>query len=187
MPALKATTGMPAAMAFLTAGASAGGSGRVTAMPSTLLSIALWIRLAWLPEDGSDEYLRVTLSLAAAALAPFWMMSQNVSPGAPWVTMAMVRCGVLAVAVLSADFLPPLLEHAATRRITAASNAISRYLRSPVMALPLVCRPSPSRRGAGPLAGSSLDRVVTWRPGAPAPARRSGVRCAFPPPVQRLS
>src|SRR5689334_15831602 len=70
MPALNATTGIPAAMAFFTAGSRAGGSGRVTARPSTLLSIALWIRLAWLAEVGSDEYLRVTLSFAAAAWAP---------------------------------------------------------------------------------------------------------------------
>src|ERR671937_3057992 len=97
MPALNATTGIPAASAFFTAGSSAGGSGRVTAMPSTLLSMALWIRFAWLPDVGSDEYLSVTLSFAEAALAPFRMMSQNVSPGAAWVTMANVMCGVFAV------------------------------------------------------------------------------------------
>ena len=81
MPALNATTGMPAAIAFRTAPASAGGSGRVTAMPSTLLSIALWIRVACLPESGSAEYFRSTLSLLAAAWAPLRMMSQKVSPG----------------------------------------------------------------------------------------------------------
>src|SRR6266550_5686034 len=97
MPALKATTGMPAAMAFFTTGAIAGGSGRVTAIPSTLLSMALWTRLAWLPDDGSDEYLSVTLSLAEAASAPLRMMSQKVSPGAAWVTMAKVMRGVLAL------------------------------------------------------------------------------------------
>src|SRR5919202_840812 len=97
MPALNATTGMPACSAFLIAGIKAGGSGMVTASPSTLLSIADWIRLACLPESGSDEYLNVTLSLAAAAWAPLRMMSQNVSPGAPWVTMAMVMFGVLAL------------------------------------------------------------------------------------------
>src|SRR6266566_8777441 len=110
MPALKETTGMPAAMAFFIAGSSAGGSGRVTAIPSTLLSIALWIRLAWLPDDGSDEYLNVTLSFAAAAWAPFRMMSQNVSPGAPCVTIAIVMLGVFAFPALSgleaaSDFL----------------------------------------------------------------------------------
>src|SRR5438270_1535518 len=97
MPALNATTGMPAAIAFLTTGSSAGGSGRVTASPSTLLSIARWIRLALLAEVGSDEYLSVTLSLPAAAWAPLRMMSQNVSPGAAWVTIAKVICGVLAL------------------------------------------------------------------------------------------
>ena len=96
MPAFSATTGIPAAMAFFTAGIRAGGSGRVTAIPSTLLSMALWIRFAWLPDDGSDEYFRSTLSFAAAALAPFWMMSQKVSPGAPWVIIATVIFGVSA-------------------------------------------------------------------------------------------
>jgi hypothetical protein len=52
MPALNATTGMPAAMAFFTAGAMAGGSGSVTAMPSTLLSMALWMSVACLPSRG---------------------------------------------------------------------------------------------------------------------------------------
>src|ERR671937_370724 len=97
MPSLRATAGMPAAMAFFTVGASAGGSGRGTAMPSTFLSMALWIRVACLPESGSEEYLSVTLSLAAAAWAPLRMMSQKVSLGAPWVTIAMVIFGVLAL------------------------------------------------------------------------------------------
>ena len=50
-------------------------------MASTLASIALWIRVACLPESGSDEYWNLTLSLAAAASAPLRMMSQKVSPG----------------------------------------------------------------------------------------------------------
>src|ERR671931_2437522 len=121
MPALKATTGMPAAMAFCTVGPIAFGSGRVTAMPSTLLSMALWIRVACFPESGSEEYLSVTLSLAAAASAPLRMMSQKVSLGAPWVTMAMVMFGVLALPALadwafSSAFLPPELEQAAAAR-----------------------------------------------------------------------
>ena len=40
--------------------------------------------------SGSLEYLSVTLSLAAAAVAPARMMSQNVSPGAAWVIIAIV-------------------------------------------------------------------------------------------------
>src|SRR6266550_6628306 len=136
MPALKATTGMPAAIAFFTAGSIAGGSGRVTAIPSTLLSMALWIRLAWLPDDGSDEYLSVTLSLPEAASAPFRMMSQNVSPGAAWVIMANVMCGVLALPALiwlelSSAFLPPELLQAAAasaRAITAAAHLALRDL-----------------------------------------------------------
>src|SRR6266545_4036064 len=129
MPALNATTGMPAAMAFFTAGMSAGGSGSVTAMPSTLLSMALWIRLAWLPDDASDEYLKVTLSFAEAASAPLRMMSQNVSPGAPWVTMAIVMRGVVALPaetppVSSSDFLPPVLLHAAPASARIAISAV---------------------------------------------------------------
>src|SRR5512132_3046808 len=81
MPALKATTGMPASTAFFTAGASVAGVGRVTAMPSTLASIALWIRVACLLASGSAEYWNLMLSLAAAAWAPLRMMSQKVSPG----------------------------------------------------------------------------------------------------------
>src|SRR6266568_7074997 len=117
MPVLNATAGMPAAMAFFTAGPIAGGSGRVNAMPSTLLSMALWMRLAWLPELGSDEYFSVTLSFAAAAFAPLRMMSQNVSPGAAWVIIANVMCGVFAVPAAiwleaCSAFLPPEPLHA---------------------------------------------------------------------------
>src|SRR5215211_2943149 len=115
MPALKATTGMPASMAFWTAGAIAGGSGRVTAMASTLASIALWIRVACLPESGSAEYWNLTLSLAAAASAPLRMMSQKVSPGAPWVIMATVISGVFALPALGpAAGVAPVDSHGAS-------------------------------------------------------------------------
>src|SRR3954467_10603621 len=119
MPALNATTGIPAAIAFFTAGAIAGGSGNVTAIPSTLESIADWIRFAWLPDAGSDEYFNVTLSLAAAAAAPLRIMSQNVSPGAPCVTIAIVIFGVFALPAAAppappvSAFFPPVLLHAA--------------------------------------------------------------------------
>jgi hypothetical protein len=147
MPALKAITGMAASMAFFTVGAIAGGSGRVTAMPSTLLSIALWMRVACFPESGSEEYLSVTLSLAAAAWAPLRMMSQNVSLGAPWVTMAIVMFGVLAlpalaVWVFSSDFLPPeLLQAAAARSSITVTTASRGWCRSRVMACLSVWRP----------------------------------------------
>src|SRR5689334_12119988 len=126
---------MPAAIAFFTTGSSAGGSGRVIAMPSTLLSIALWIRLAWLPDDGSDEYFSVTLSFAAAAFAPLRMMSQKVSPGAAWVTIAIVIFGVLALpaaappAACSSAFLPPVLLQppAATTRPTTRAATATRF------------------------------------------------------------
>src|SRR5919107_2142991 len=133
MPALNDTTGMPAAIAFLIVGTSAGGSGMVTAMPSTLLSIADWIRVACLPESGSEEYFKVTLSLADADSAPLRMMSQNVSPGAACVIMAIVMGGVLALpavmpAALSSAFLPPepLQAPAATARPMARTTAVIR-------------------------------------------------------------
>src|SRR5262249_60925236 len=47
-PALNMTTGIPAATAFLIVGQMAAGLGSVTAMPSTLLLIASWIRVACL-------------------------------------------------------------------------------------------------------------------------------------------
>ena len=53
MPALNMTTGMPAALAFWIAGHSAPGTGSVTAMPSTWLLIASWIRLACFVGSGS--------------------------------------------------------------------------------------------------------------------------------------
>src|SRR4029450_3760204 len=102
MPALKATTGMPASTAFFTVGAIAGGSGGGTGMGSTLEAIAFWIRVACFPESGSEEYWNLTLSLAAAASAPLRMMSQNVSPGAPWVTIWTVISGVLGCPAVAA-------------------------------------------------------------------------------------
>src|SRR4051812_27265397 len=169
MPALNATTGMPAAMAFLTAGSSAGGSGRVTAIPSTLLSMALWMRLAWLPDDGSDEYLKVTLSLPAAVCAPFRMMSQKVSPGAPCVTMAMVICGVFAFpadppAVPCSAALPPdLLQAPAVTRTPRTRTAAAVRLAWLNMSRLRCCRPT---------------RHAVWPPGGTRPSssgRRRGV------------
>ena len=90
------TTGMPAALAFWMVGHSAPGLGSVTAMPSTLLLIASSISWACLVGSGSLEYFSVMLSLAAAAVAPDLMMSQNVSPGEAWVIIATVKCFVLA-------------------------------------------------------------------------------------------
>ena len=49
------TTGIPAATAFLIVGQMAAGLGSVTAMPSTLLLIADWIRVACLVGSGSLE------------------------------------------------------------------------------------------------------------------------------------
>jgi hypothetical protein len=90
------TTGMPAALAFLMLGHSAPGLGSVTAMPSTLLLIASSISWACWVGSSLLEYFSVMLSLAAAAIAPCRMMSQNVSPAAAWVIIATVKCFVLA-------------------------------------------------------------------------------------------
>ena len=167
MPALKATTGMPASMAFCTAGAIAGGSGRVTAMPSTLASIALWIRVACLPESGSAEYWNLTLSLAAAASAPLRMMSQKVSPGAPWVIMATVISGVfawpaLAPAAGASSCLPPVsLQAAAASSSTASSATRIGCLRSWIIQIHL-----------------SAWSCLQWGRGRVAPASRSCCRRA---------
>ena len=90
------TIGIPAALAFATSGQMAAGSGSVTAMPLTRLLIASWIRLACWVGSSLLEYLKLMLSLLAAAVAPALMMSQKVSPGAAWVIMAKVYRGVLA-------------------------------------------------------------------------------------------
>src|SRR5207245_10670390 len=89
-PALNMTTGIPADTACLIVGHSAPGLGSVTAMPLTWLLIALVISAACLVGSGSEEYLSVMLSLAAAAFAPLRILSQKVSPGAAWVIMATV-------------------------------------------------------------------------------------------------
>jgi hypothetical protein len=157
MPALKATTGMPASMAFFTAGPIAGGSGRVTAMASTLASIAFWIRVACFPESGSEAYWNLTLSLAAAASAPLRMMSQKVSPGAAWVTIWTVISGVFACpafapAAGASSCLPPVSLQAAAASSTSASSATRRgCLRSWIMRstflLGVPCEgPGPGRR-----------------------------------------
>jgi hypothetical protein len=44
IPELKVSTGIPAAVAFLMVGMSASGVTRVVAMPSTLESMAFWMR-----------------------------------------------------------------------------------------------------------------------------------------------
>jgi len=59
-------------------------------MPSTSLSTAFWISVAWPTACGSLEYFRVMLSLAAAAWAPALILSQKVSPGVSWVIIAIV-------------------------------------------------------------------------------------------------
>ena len=62
-------------------------------MPSTWLSIAFWISVACLPESGSLEYFSSMPCCSAACSAPARIRSQNVEPGASWVTIAMVKLG----------------------------------------------------------------------------------------------
>ena len=62
----------------------------VVAMPSTLESTAFWISVACLAGSGSLEYFSVMPVSLAACWAPALILSQKVSPGVSWVTMAMV-------------------------------------------------------------------------------------------------
>src|SRR6478736_91941 len=64
--------------AFFTVGIRASGVTSVVAMPSTLESIAFWIRTACLVASGSEEYFRVEPVSLAAWLAPDLIRSQNV-------------------------------------------------------------------------------------------------------------
>ncbi len=104
-PALMATTGMPASTAFCTTGPSAAGSGSVTMMPSTLLSMAFWINVACSGTWPDPAYRNSTLSLSAASWAPLWICDQKASLAAPWVTIAMFSrspSGAAALLVLRA-------------------------------------------------------------------------------------
>src|SRR5664280_1406478 len=127
-PALNIVTGIPAATAFLITAPREPVLGSVTAIPSTFLSMAAWTSWACLAASGSLEYWRSTLSLAAPASAPLRTMSQNVSPGAWWVIIAMVIFGVLASAALAPPVsfvavLPPAEEHAARENAVAMDAA----------------------------------------------------------------
>ena len=89
-PGLNATTGIPASAAFFATGITASGLDRVTAMPSTLLSIAFCTSVACSGPCSLFEYFRAMPWFAAAASAPARILSQNVSPAASWVIIAMV-------------------------------------------------------------------------------------------------
>ena len=89
MPAFRATVGMPASAAFA-ARADRVRAGKGDGDPSTSLSIAFCTSVACSPASGSLEYFRLTLRSSAACSAPARTRSQNVAPGASWVTMAMV-------------------------------------------------------------------------------------------------
>ena len=131
MPALNTTPGMPASVAFCRAGPTASGLASVTAMPSTLLSMAFWISVACLPESGSLEYFRSIPCCLAACSAPARIRSQNVEPGASWVTMAMVKLGPPEAPPPEAPgafWAPPWLLHAVTVRSSPAAAAVASFL-----------------------------------------------------------
>src|SRR4051794_13884235 len=88
--------------------------------------MAFWISVACLPASGSLEYFRVMPWSFAACSAPFRILSQKVSPGASWVTMARVH-------FFPSDELfcaPPWLLHAATARRAANTAATTESVRS---------------------------------------------------------
>ena len=90
MPGLNATTGMPASAAFFAAGITASALDSVTAMPSTLLSIAFCTSVACSGPFSVVRVLEVDAVRPAASSAPARILSQNVSPGCSWVIIAMV-------------------------------------------------------------------------------------------------
>ena len=71
-------TGIPAVTACCTNGVSVAGSGMLTAMPSTLESIAACRSFTCsVMSPPEAAYWTSTLSFLAAASAPFTMMSKN--------------------------------------------------------------------------------------------------------------
>ena len=87
---MNATTGMPAATAFCDTGITCGAFERVSAMPSTLESMAFCTSVAFSGPFGLLEYFRSMPCVAAASLAPARILSQNVSPACSWVIIAIV-------------------------------------------------------------------------------------------------
>src|SRR3954462_2729534 len=91
--------------------------------------MAFWISVASLPASGSLEYFRVIPWSFAACSAPFRILSQNVSPGASWVTIAMVY-------FFPSDELfcaPPwLLQAASAAAPTATTASVRSDLREPI-------------------------------------------------------
>ena len=136
MPAFRTAVGMPASEAFCRTGPTASGAARVAAIPSTLLSIAFWTRVAWLPCWGSLEYFRSMLCCSAACSAPARTRSQNVVPGCSWVTMAIVYLGPLSALLLDPlsalvlGWAPPPLQAVAVRSTPAMAAIASWRVRS---------------------------------------------------------
>jgi hypothetical protein len=109
-------------------------------MPSTLLSIAFWIKVDWSGICPELEYLNSTLSFAAASCAPFLITSKNASPSGAWLIIAKVRRGKPFAAGPLWLAAPPLLLHAAVASANAAATTTrARRLRDPNIVVPLVC------------------------------------------------
>ena len=81
---------MPAATAFCDTGITCAALDRVSAMPSTLESMAFCTSVAFSGPFWLLEYFRSMPCVAAASSAPARILSQNVSPACSWVIMAIV-------------------------------------------------------------------------------------------------
>src|ERR687894_2334034 len=107
------------------------------------------------------------LWFAAAASAPARILSQNVSPGASWVTIAMVKLSPSAAAPPPSLWAPPSLLHAASARVatltTTTAGARSFLREGPILIefLSPDSRPGGGLRcptGCGDVRGGAGDR-----------------------------
>ena len=155
-PALNITTGMPASVAASMGARSASASGTLRASASTPWSMAFWMRFACCVTSPSPVYCSSTPVLAAASSAPERMMSQNVSPAGPCVTMATsMSAGTPPPppppSLLVSSCAPPVLLHPARPAVSAraarAAPVLPRRLVMHVIVVP-ICRSSSARAGA---------------------------------------
>src|SRR4051812_37395208 len=127
--------------------------------------MAFWINVASLPASGSLEYFRVIPWSFAACSAPFRILSQKVSPGASWVTIAMVY-------FFPSDELfcaPPwLLQAASAAAPTATTASVRSDLREPIFiglsSLLAACREATASSCGNVWScnGPGLDQAGSW-------------------------
>src|SRR5689334_18905584 len=112
-------------------------------MPLTFESMAFCTSVACWPESGLFEYFSWTPVFFAACSAPERILSQNESPGASWVIIAMVRFWPLPPpppppAGAGWFCAPPWLLHAASAADAATTAARTRSdLREPLIFIDL--------------------------------------------------